>query len=87
MARTLIARGHTRDQQRRAAERKRDVRGVKRDHAAMPERRARADDPRPRTADRRIPTQLAQPVVQGAGGADRLLLATERRSRGEVIRE
>ena len=58
-----------------AAERERHVGGVERRHAAVPERRAGADDPGAGPANRRVPAQLAEAVMQRARRADRLGLA------------
>ena len=84
VARALVAGGHPRHEQRRAAERERRVGGVERGHAAVAERRARADDPGTGPAHRRVPAERAQAVVQRAGGRDRLALAAERRAGRQV---
>ena len=63
---------HARDEQRLAAERERGVRRVERLQAAVPERRAGAEDPGPRSGHRRVPAELGEPVVQRRGGRDRL---------------
>ena len=79
---------HARDEQRRAAERKRRVGRVERLQAAVAERRARAEDPGPGSRDGRVPAELRQAVVQRGGHRDRLAVgATERRSGGEVARQ
>ena len=84
MARRGVARGHPRHQQRWGTERQCGMRRVQRGHATVPERRARSHDSRTRPADRRVPAEHAQPVVQGAGGRDRLALSPERRAGGQV---
>ncbi len=53
-------------------------------HATVSERGAGAHDSGTRTADRRVPTEFAQPVIQGADRRDRLTLSAECRAGGQV---
>src|SRR4051812_23047694 len=59
---------------------------VQSSHAAVAERRVRADDPRPRADERRLPAEPPG-CVERSGDRDRLLLATVGGRDGDVARE
>ena len=84
MALAAVGGGHARDEQRRAAERQRDVRAVERRHPAVAEPRARADDPGPGPDDRGVPAERRDAVMERARRADRLQLAAVGRAGRDV---
>jgi hypothetical protein len=87
VARPRVARGHPGAHYDPAAERERRVRAVERGDAAVAEGAARPEDARARAADGRVPTEIGEPVMDGAGRRYRLALAAVRRAGGQVPRE
>src|SRR5580692_11516242 len=60
------------------------MRRVQGGHATVPERGTRAHNARTRPAERRVPAEITQAVMQSADGCDRLALSPKRRARGQV---
>ena len=67
-----------------AAERRRGVRRLERDHPGVAERGARAQDARARPAHGGVPVALGEAVLERSRGGDRVALAAERLAGGQV---
>jgi len=80
-----LPRGHPRDEECPRPQPEGRVRALERGEAAVPERRARAEDPRARTDQGGVPAAGAEAGLKGAVDGHRLPLPTEGRARGDVV--